>query len=435
MLRKTIGLFSRIPVKQESIARSFSIFKQNNIESDLALVIEKAGEDIQEANQFAQNNILNKVPVVEANLICNRLLTEDLAFRKKCEEMVTKQMAKTTPSVAWKPFSEQNILTPAFRSVVPCGNYGVPEYIFQNGMPAAIFNMRPYRNPLSQAGIVSYVASQQPGGGVEAMLSSRNRHDVLGVTFGPLVAMSLNIAYCADQRYILTPSARFQVDNYLYLFAVDSGYSVAEAIYQGSGYTRNRDKGLLGEKGVSDAEDSREVTPGVYVPSQRILGCRIVKTTGELGPFIPNPSANVDEFVKMAQFIDVQIFLEAKRVADIRVMEAAIYPSVVRNHEDASLRMNEVNAQNKELQRQIQREAIARRERLPMVSNLLRQQYADHKAGFCDHSFHLFATSQRLIHAKNNGTMLDSKDSYDDSKAKSEEELKEKVINQQRFAK
>jgi hypothetical protein len=97
--------------------------------------------------------------------------------------------------------------------------------------------------------------------------------------------------------------------------------------------------------------------------------------------------------------------------------------------------MNELHDQNKQLQQQIQREAIALREGIPVVSNLLRQQCADHKAGFCDHSFHLFAVSQQLKAAKNNGTILDSKSDYDGGKAKSEEELKEKVINQHRFSK
>lgn len=433
MLRKMVSALSRNSAVPELSNRSFSIFKTSKLEADITAVVEIAGNDIDEANRFAQRKILNTVTATQANLVSNRMLAENLAFREKCQEMIKKQMAQTTPSITWKPFSEQNVLVPAFRSVVPRGDYGMPQYVFQSGMPAALFNMREHKFPLSQARINTYVALPQADGSVEVRLSIENRHDMLGFTFGPLIAMSFNIAHCADQRYT-APSMRFKSDNYLYLVAVDSGYSSAEAIHEGSGYSRNREKGLLGEKGVSCTEDAREISPGVYVPAQRILGCRLVKMTGELGPFVPNPNVILDDFVEMARFIDVQIFLEANSVQEIKALEAGIYPEV-RYHENAIQRMNELHAQNKELQRQIQREAIASRHGTPVVCNLLRQQNADPALGFCEHSFGIFSKSQQLVAAKNNGEILDGKEYYDNRKAKSEDELKSNAINLHRSSK
>lgn len=433
MLRKMVSLLNSVPVKQEAIVRGFSIFKQNKIESDLAVVVEKAAYDIDEANRFAKSNVLSRITAVEANFICNRLLAEDASFREKCQEMVSKQMAKTTPSIRWRPFSEQGVLVPAFRSLVPRSDYGLPEYIFKHGMPAAIFNMRNAKQPLSEARINSYIAFPQANGDVEVRLSIANRHDMLGFTFGPLIAMSLNIAHCADQRYT-SQAMRFQADNYIYLFALDSGYSSAEAIHHGSGYVRDREKGLLGEKGVSCTEDAREISPGVYVPANRILGCRLVNVNGELGSFIPNPNVALDELVEMARFIDVRIFLEANSVQDIKLLEAGIYPEV-RYHPNAIQRINELHALNKELKRQIQNEAIASRHGTPVVSNLLRAQHSDISSGFCKHSFRIFSMSQQLAADKNSGSVLDGKEHYDNRKARSEDELIDNAINLHRSTK
>lgn len=412
--------------------RYFFVFKKDNLEDELSSLVEMAGKDIQEANQFASHTILKKLTAQEANLKCNQLIIEKVDFREKCQAMVQKQMARTTPTVSWGKFSDRSDYLPAFRSVAPFGDYGLPAYAFQYGMPAAMFNMRQHALPLSEARINTYVVQQQSEDGVQVALSIKDRHDMLGFTFGPVVAASLNIAYCALQRYTFR-SMRFQRDNYLYLVAVDQGYSAADAIHHGAGFSHNRDKGLSGHKGVSNAEDAREVTPGVYVSSQHILGCRLVKTTGELGPFIPNPNADLEVFVEMQRFIDVRIFLSAESVQEIKRLEAAVYPEI-HHHEDARQRLLEVNDLNEQAKRQIRLEAIAQREGVAVCA-LLRHQHAGPSSYFCEASFSLFHQSQVYILAKAKGEVLDAKDDYDSRKAKSEEELRERALNSRQFTK
>lgn len=413
--------------------RYFYIFKKDSVEDELSSLIEISGKDIQEANQFASATILKGLTPQQANLKCNELIAEKIDFREKCQAMVQQHMARTTPIVSWGKFSARSDWLPGFRSVAPYGDYGLPSNVFQYGMPAAMFNMRQHTYPLSEAKIVTYVVQQQTDDGVQVALSIKDRHDMHGFTLGPVVGVSLNVAYAALQRYTFT-SMRFQRDNYLYLVAVDQGYSAADAIHHGTGFSHNRDKGLSGHKGVSNAEDAREVTPGVYISSQHILGCRLVKTTGELGPFIPNPSADLDVFVEMQRFIDVRIFLNSESVQEIKRLEAAMYPEI-HHHEDVRQRMLEVNDLNQETKRQIQMEAVARREGVAPVCTLLRSRQAGSPAFFCESSYSLLQKSQGYVAAKRNGELLDAKDDYDSRKAKSEEALRERAINRRQSTK
>lgn len=417
MLRSTLGLI-------KGLGRAWLPIEK--ADSQLIEMMKIAADNTEAAEEFAKINLaLTRENMHKLVARSNILLVQNEEYREVSHAALIKQMQRTTPHAKWRPIHPDGSAVPAFRFVVPNGQYGRPDILFEEGMPAPVFDLRSNERFLRDARIMSYAPVVGEDGSRKIDLSIPDRHDMLGFIFGQNISTSMRIGHVVDQRF-QAKHTRFQQDGYVYLIAVEEGYNVADTIYTGSGYIRDRLAGLQGQKGVSCQEDACEIGAGVFIPKHRILGARKLYTNGTLGEFIPNTHADLAVFARMKDFIDVQIFLEAPDVQTVQKLEVVLNHGQEK-HEDHTKKMLSIHAANKRLNRQIVLDARNRDSGNTCSSLDLAIHGASVENYFCDSSHRFLAATYSYQQALETGAAQDAKKHFYDRKARSEEELKRRA--------
>ena len=310
-------------------------------------------DDVAGANQFAKEKILSIVDIQTAVDIGNLLLRDDKAFRDFIQLSIEHSIQKTTPHVKFGNLSADGKPVPGFRSIRVNGQYGDPESVMEQGFTASLLNTRPgAADIVVPASIVSFTAEETTPGEYTVKLTVPDRYDMLGFTFGPMISISLNVFHALEERYIGSAARKEEGDRIIYLIAVTKAFNTAHAIHEGTGYIRDRAKGLRGEKGTSCQEDAAEAAAGTVVEKHEVMGYRIRKANGDILEFVKNPHASAKLLEELMQFSDVQTFMRVKTAKEAKEHEVLLIdePEKVENHTTKLLRFMR---KNKELTKEI----------------------------------------------------------------------------------
>lgn len=417
------------PIPVQNVPRwNFIVHSQQAaLRQSLFDMMRTAATDISEARKIAKKHVIAPAGgFVKALEHANYLLSHNPDFRSLAEHTLHQQMRQNNPSVRWMSVAEDGRSVPAFRFIAQNPVYGSPRDVFQHGMPVSLFNVRSEMDDvLMPAEIVTYKPIRKADGEIEWKLSVDQRYDMLGFVFGPNISTALRVGHSACQRF--TPKPTRSVKNgYLYMLSLDTGYSVADAIFTGSGYVRNRAAGLRGEKGMGCQEDACEVAAGVFIQPTQILAVRMVSLNGELGPVEVNRSVDPAMIQSHEKYIDTKIFLESSCIDDIRQTEALLYPDRAQ-HEDFDLSLLNAQRRNRVFTAQIQREEYAACLARSRMNMLLQYQGGQMLTKYCAASLSFFSRVESYKAGLRSGELLDAKRDFDARKAASEDELKRRI--------